>query len=414
MAVHEWRSLSWPAFRALPAGTVIAVLPLGALEAHGPHLPLGTDMVIAEAMARAGADRLSRRGFTPVLLPTMPVAPAPFASDFAGTIDAPAAATTALLSAVAQSAGRHGARATVVANAHHDPAHVCAIREAVEEVQARRAAPLIFPDLTRRRWAERLTDEFKSGACHAGRYEGSVVLACQPDLVDAERMAGLPHNPRSLVDAIARGDRTFQQADGHDAYFGWPSQATADEGRDIIERLGAILEEAVVDGLAAQTSAQTSVSHHRASSGGGHVELVNPESLGRPRGFSHGVVGASGGRFLAVAGQTAANEHGQIAEAAFADQFAVALRKVVDVVRAAGGEPSDIVRMTVFVTDLDVYRASRSRLGEIWRPLMGRHYPAMALVGVAGLVDRGATVEIQADAVLSPRHGSHIEAADRR
>src|SRR5688572_28706086 len=91
MAVHEWRSMSWPAFRALPPDRLIAVLPLGALEAHGPHLPLGTDIVIAEAMARAGAERLARRGFDVVLLPALPVSPAPFAAAFAGTVDTPAA-----------------------------------------------------------------------------------------------------------------------------------------------------------------------------------------------------------------------------------------------------------------------------------------------------------------------------------
>jgi len=107
----------------------------------------------------------------------------------------------------------------------------------------------VFPDLTRRRWAERLTPEFQSGACHAGRYEGSIVLAERPDLVRTDVMAALAPNPRSLVDAIHRGDTTFAAAGGPDAYFGFPAEATAAEGRAIVETLGAILAEAVVEAI---------------------------------------------------------------------------------------------------------------------------------------------------------------------
>src|SRR6266850_7400357 len=100
MAVHTLTSLTWTAVRDLPPGTnadkarTIAVLPTGAIEAHGPHLPLGTDVIIAEAMARAGAERLAARGFEVLLLPTLALTPAPFAAEFAGTVDTPATATT--------------------------------------------------------------------------------------------------------------------------------------------------------------------------------------------------------------------------------------------------------------------------------------------------------------------------------
>jgi enamine deaminase RidA (YjgF/YER057c/UK114 family) len=131
------------------------------------------------------------------------------------------------------------------------------------------------------------------------------------------------------------------------------------------------------------------------------MQIVNPPELGRPRGFSHGIIVPPGTQLLLIAGQTAADENGAIVATDFVAQFDVALGKVVTVVRAAGGDPSDISRMTIYVTDLDAYRASRSKLGAVWKTRMGAHYPAMALVQVAGLVDRGATVEIQADAVLS-------------
>jgi len=100
-----------------------------------------------------------------------------------------------------------------------------------------------FPNLTARPWAVRLGDEFRSGACHAGQFETSVVLAERPELVRDAIRAGLPPNPPSLSRAIRDGKRSFEEAGGARAYFGFPSQATAEEGRATIEVLGAILDE---------------------------------------------------------------------------------------------------------------------------------------------------------------------------
>jgi creatinine amidohydrolase len=418
MAVHEWASLSWPAFRALAGVRTVAVLPLGALEAHGPHLPIGTDVVIAEAMARAGAERVSRRGCEVVLLPPMSFAAAPFAADFAGTIDTPPSATAAMIQGVAASAARHGVAVTVIANAHHDPAHVAAIREAVAASDPPHA--ILFPDLTRRRWASRLTNEFRSGACHAGRYESSVLLAAAPHLVDVGAMQALPANPLSLVDAIQRGDRTFAAAGGPDAYFGWPADASADEGRAIIDALAAIVEDAVVeywqdeerrtkdeeqnaDRMNRQRNGeQVDEKHGTADARRGQgLTIVNPPEWPAPRGFSHGMAAPSGWAPLHVAGQTASDDRG-VASGTFAEQFERALTRVLTVVRAGGGSADDVARMTVYVTGLSDYRASRSALSDIWRRHMGRHYPAIALVEVTGLVDAGALVEIEADAYVPP------------
>ncbi len=141
----------------------------------------------------------------------------------------------------------------------------------------------------------------------------------------------------------------------------------------------------------------------------GPFRVLEPEGLGPARGFSHGLIAPAGGRLLFVAGQTAAETgdggpptgpDGDLSAAGFADQFEAALRRVLRGVEEAGGRPEHVGRMTVYVTDLAAYRASREELGERWRALMGRHYPAMSLVAVAGLVDEGALVEIEATAVL--------------
>ena len=129
-------------------------------------------------------------------------------------------------------------------------------------------------------------------------------------------------------------------------------------------------------------------------------DIINPSALGKPRGFSHGLLAPAGARLLFVAGQTAADAEGRIATRTFAQQFDECLGRVLAVVESAGGTPAHVGRMTVFVTRLDEYIASRELLTAVWRRRMGAHYPAMALVEVTRLVDEGALVEIEATAAI--------------
>jgi enamine deaminase RidA (YjgF/YER057c/UK114 family) len=125
---------------------------------------------------------------------------------------------------------------------------------------------------------------------------------------------------------------------------------------------------------------------------------VNPDSLARPQGFSHGMKGS--GDILFVAGQIGWNREGRMVSDDLALQFAQALENVLDVVWAAGGKPESVARMTVYVTDKADYVRKRKPIGEAWRKRMGRHYPAMALVEVKSLVEDDAKVEIEATALL--------------
>jgi len=129
-------------------------------------------------------------------------------------------------------------------------------------------------------------------------------------------------------------------------------------------------------------------------------EQVNPPALGAPSGWTNGILAPHDGRLLFVAGQAGWETGAPGEPPGFRDQFARALDKILEVVRAAGGEAAHVARLTVFVTDLEAYRASRKALGEVWRARFGTYYPAMALVEVKGLVDRGALVEIEATAVI--------------
>jgi enamine deaminase RidA (YjgF/YER057c/UK114 family) len=108
----------------------------------------------------------------------------------------------------------------------------------------------------------------------------------------------------------------------------------------------------------------------------------------------------SEGRYLAIAGQIGWNERSELVGEGFIEQAGQALRNVVAVVRAAGGDPEHLVRLTWYVTDKQEYRDNVAALGKAYREIVGTHFPAMALVQVAGLLEDGAKVEIEATAVL--------------
>ena len=127
---------------------------------------------------------------------------------------------------------------------------------------------------------------------------------------------------------------------------------------------------------------------------------INPESLGAPRGYSNGMLAPAGGRLLFVAGQIAWDGRQRLVGETFREQFGQALENVVAVVRAAGGGPEHLARLTLYVVDRHEYLADLPAVGEIYRRLLGRHYPAMALVEVQALLEPRAKIEIEATAVL--------------
>jgi enamine deaminase RidA (YjgF/YER057c/UK114 family) len=137
----------------------------------------------------------------------------------------------------------------------------------------------------------------------------------------------------------------------------------------------------------------------------GRFEIIDPETLGEPRGYAHGVLAPAGGRLLFVAGQIGVDADGRLAGEGFTSQFERALANAITVVRSAGGTPEHVARMTIYVVDRDEYRAARREVGEAYRRVMGRHYPVMSLIVVAALLEPGAKVEIEATAVLPPAGG---------
>ena len=132
------------------------------------------------------------------------------------------------------------------------------------------------------------------------------------------------------------------------------------------------------------------------------IDIIHPPGWPPARGYSNGMVAQ--GRLLVVAGQIgwipSGPQAGHFEAHDFPGQFDQALANVLAVVTAAGGVPEHLIRMTIYVTDLPAYRASGRALGAIWRRHLGRHYPAMALVGVTGLVEPEALIEIESLAML--------------
>jgi creatinine amidohydrolase len=209
--------------------SAVALLPLGATEPHGPHAPLGTDTIISVAICERAAARLDGEIAT-VVLPEIAYGVTRYAAAFPGAVSIGEETLGRLVREVCG-----GFERAVLVNSHFEPEQVRTLRET--------GLPLL--DLTRRANAERLTEEFREGSCHAGRYETSLVLASRPELVNTARMRELPPKPVAMPAAIAAGQTDFVAMGMDEAYCGSPAEATAEEGEATYETLTEMLVELV-------------------------------------------------------------------------------------------------------------------------------------------------------------------------
>lgn len=227
--------------------TVIALVPVGSVEPHGPHLPLSTDTLISEHVATVAAEALSQGDRRALVCPSIPYGVTDYASGFAGAISVPAETLTAFLVAVTRGYLAAGFAHVCLINNHLEPEQDAAIRAVTASFSAGEvsvACPLS------RRWGRTLTDEYKSGACHAGRYETSLILAAAPALAKTETAHELPNLAISLSDGIRDGKRTFREMGLERAYTGAPKEATRDEGHEIVARLATMVVTEVTEALA--------------------------------------------------------------------------------------------------------------------------------------------------------------------
>jgi creatinine amidohydrolase len=222
---------------------MVAIVPVGSVEPHGPHLPLDTDTVISETVALRAAEKLAAQGIRAVVAPSVPYGVTDYAAGFAGAIGVPADVLTAMLRAIAEKFLATGFSHVCFVNNHLEPAHDAAVRAAAAGLKVSVACPLT------RRWGRTLSDEFKRGDCHAGRYETSLVLAA--GRMVQGKIDDLPTIGLSLADAIKAGKKTFAEIGMDRAYTGAPSEATVAEGDDLYDRLVLMVVTEITEALAA-------------------------------------------------------------------------------------------------------------------------------------------------------------------
>jgi creatinine amidohydrolase len=227
-------------------GMLVVLLPVGSVEPHGPHMALATDTVISSGACAVAAALLEERGYRVGIAPAIPYGVTECAAGFAGAVSVEPEAVVAFVQGVVRGYLKSGARHVCLVNNHLEPAQDRAIRTAAKGFSAEQAS--VACPLTRR-WGRKLTDEYKSGQCHAGQYETSIVLACDPGLVDRGRMETLPEVPISLAEKLSAGIEDFVSMGLRDAYAGRPADATAEEGRATLEVLGEMIASEVDEAL---------------------------------------------------------------------------------------------------------------------------------------------------------------------
>jgi creatinine amidohydrolase len=257
--------LTWPEARRVARDRrTVVLLPLGAVEQHGPHLPLAVDWIGSEELARRVAPHLRRRGWRPLLAPSLPYGASPLAAAWPGTVSLTPATTARLIVEVVRGLARHGVRRFVLANYQADPGHLRAIararralaRDRVQVLVAGfapsdgRANPMLDP-----RVRTLMRSARPAGEWHGGELETAMMLAVAPSLVRRSLARQLPAAWVDWAGALARGARTFEAMNRRGrGYFGWPAAARASTGRRVMALRGRLIAAMLLDALAAWPS----------------------------------------------------------------------------------------------------------------------------------------------------------------
>jgi creatinine amidohydrolase len=228
---------------------VVALVPLGSLVAHGPHLPLNTDVVISAEMARRAARKLSAAGRDVLVYPPVTYSPAGAGARFTGTIHVAPEAFGAYLRSVIVQVGITGIRTVALVSSHVDPDHRSAVEGSIQAASGSFGLAelrIVFPFLLQEPWVSRLPPEFARGGAHAGQVETSCMMALQADKIREDVRQKLRKVDADYSAAVRSGKKTFEEFGGPQAYFGDPASASGADGEKYLDLLGDIVADAVL------------------------------------------------------------------------------------------------------------------------------------------------------------------------
>ncbi|HEV8614400.1 MAG TPA: creatininase family protein [Methylomirabilota bacterium] len=238
----------------------VVLLPLGAVEQHGPHLPLLVDWLGAEEIARRVAPHLSRAGYRPVLVPSLPYGVSLLAEDWSGTVSLSATTLRRLVLEIIASLARHGFRRFVLTNYQADPGHLAALRRITRDAQRASVQVLVAgftpghppsPAMVNDRVTALMRSPRPAREWHAGELETALVLAARPTLVRRQVARALPPAWIDVQRALAAGPTTFRRMHPPGrGYFGWPAVARARTGRRVMALRARLIARDLIAALA--------------------------------------------------------------------------------------------------------------------------------------------------------------------
>ena len=246
-SLHFLERMTYPQVERLAARTDLALLPVAPPEAHGPHLPIGTDLIAARELCERAAMGLAARGIECLIAPLLSYCLAEVASPFPGTITVRAEVVADLVADICQSLGRSGFQRTLIVSGHAEEENLRALRAGTELAGKGRALARVS------RWYEDalpgslhvLKEDHPEYDLHAGEWETALVLMRAPELVDHVTLDTLPPNwaARNISERRASGARTFPELGAPDAYCGDPRQAVPATGESLYAVLGKFVSE---------------------------------------------------------------------------------------------------------------------------------------------------------------------------
>ncbi len=238
----DFTDLTWKEIQAAAEADAALILPMAAIEACGPHLPVGTSQLVAGAVAARAVGRLRARGVDAYRLAPLAWTTASRSASFPGTLSIDPQTFRDLVIEIGCSLARMGFRRLGIATVHTDAAFLSTLAEAVGEVESRSGRRIAIPDLFDEKWADRLPSGFRGLTDHAGRLETSILLSLAPDLVRERVLRGLP----AVSVLPLEPGRTLAGGGATEAYAGNPASATAEDGERFLATLGEIVAASIL------------------------------------------------------------------------------------------------------------------------------------------------------------------------